>query len=281
MVAKQQDPVVPDWTQLQLQDSWVDSLDFRKLDSWKTILGKRKPVVLPKHIPGRDAIPTYVLQEFHNLPNGNYSNRLTSGYIRGFEVAMLGMVQPVRVWMAEQLAVAGSNALLDIGTTSGKTAETIRRNGMSDAWGVDPSPYLLKHAASRYPKVNFIQATAEDLPFPDQRFDGVSLCFVLHEIPPKFIARALSELHRVMKPGAKLCIAEPSAIQLEPFEYRDVFTLYGWKKIYFRKLANHVHEPFIPAWHKLDKKLVFEKTGFEVTQDLPGMPINRWLLTIT
>ena len=32
---------------------------------------------------GKDTIPAYVLQEFHNLPNGNYSNSLMRGYIAG------------------------------------------------------------------------------------------------------------------------------------------------------------------------------------------------------
>ena len=278
-----QDPPVPDWANMPLPKSWVDRLDFRKLSSWRKMFGRRVPVQLPSELLGRECIPAYALQEFHNLPNGNYSNRLTRGYIKGFDVSMLGRVQPVRQWMAEQLVGAGG-AILDVGTGGGKTAATLAQAGKYDVWGLDPSPYLLKHAATEYPAVKFVQGIAEDLPFPDKRFDAITVCFVFHEIPPKYIAQALQAFSRVLKPGAKVCIAEPSAEQFQPFQWRQwrawqgLFSLKGWLTVYFRLLARHVHEPFVPAWHNLDKQACFEKAGFKVLEERLGMPINCWLL---
>lgn len=261
---------------MKLADTWVDSGGFLRLQTWRSIFARRRPVALPESLPGGASIPKYVLQEFHNLPNGNYSNLLTPGYITGFDFSMLGRVRPVREWMAEQSAASGA-ALLDVGTSSGKTAAAARRRGVTDVWGLDPSPYLLRHAAANNPEVKFVQGVAEDLPFGDCRFDAITVCFVFHEMPPKAIAAALAEFHRVMKPGARACIAEPSPEQLRPFAWSDLLPLRGWARLYFRALAGFVHEPFINAWHKLDKREMFEEAGFGV-EERPGMPIDRWIL---
>ena len=74
------DPVVPDWGQLTLPDAWADKLNFlHPKDIWTILVGifvkHRKHVELPEGMPGAAIIPKYVLQEFHNLPNGNYSKK--------------------------------------------------------------------------------------------------------------------------------------------------------------------------------------------------------------
>src|SRR5690606_25206123 len=88
------DPRVPDWRSLELPDPWPDRLDLRRpRHLWqflRCITGRRQRVQLPDNLPGRDALPKYVLQEFHNLPNGNYSKKVTRGYITGFDRVMLG-----------------------------------------------------------------------------------------------------------------------------------------------------------------------------------------------
>lgn len=271
------DPKVIDWANTELPSSRADKLSFLTLEAWRSVFSARQPVELPEKLLGRELIPNYVLQEFHNLPNGSYSNSLSRGYITGFDLSMLGSMQAVRHWIADELTQSG-DSLLDVGTAGGKVAAAAVERGMTDVWGIDPSPYLLKHAAKDNPKVKFVQGIAEDLPFVDKRFSAAVVCFVFHEIPPKYIATALAELYRVMKPGAKLCIAEPSPEQLKPFHWNNLLPLSGWKKIYFRFLANFVYEPFLPAWHKLDKQKLFVSAGFEVVGELPGMPINRWIL---
>lgn len=50
------------------------------------------------------------------------------------------------------------------------------------------------------------QGDARGLPYPDASFDGAYLVTVLGEIPDQ--AAALRELHRVLRPGARLVIGE-------------------------------------------------------------------------
>jgi SAM-dependent methyltransferase len=54
--------------------------------------------------------------------------------------------------------------------------------------------------------IGFQVADINELPFEDAEFDGVFLCFVLEHLPQ--LMRALDEIKRVLKPGAKVHVFE-------------------------------------------------------------------------
>ncbi len=54
--------------------------------------------------------------------------------------------------------------------------------------------------------VEFVQADAEDLPFPDNHFDCVSIAFGLRNVT--HMDRALASMFRVLKPGGRLLVLE-------------------------------------------------------------------------
>jgi demethylmenaquinone methyltransferase/2-methoxy-6-polyprenyl-1,4-benzoquinol methylase len=54
--------------------------------------------------------------------------------------------------------------------------------------------------------IEYIQADAEKLPFPDNYFDCISIAFGLRNVTDK--AAALRSMYRVLKPGGKLLILE-------------------------------------------------------------------------
>ena len=65
--------------------------------------------------------------------------------------------------------------------------------------------------------INYVQADAEQLPFPDGTFDGVTIGFGLRNVTRK--ERALAAMHRVLKPGGRVVILEfshPVAPGLKP-----------------------------------------------------------------
>ena len=271
-------PQVPDWSALELADTWPDQLDLKTWRGWRELLRalggrKREAVKLPQD-EYFTKLPKYLLQEFHNLPNGNYSRHISRGYITGFDRVMLGRMRGARAWIAQQLA--GGERVLDIGTAGGRTAAALQAAGANQVWGLDPSPYLLKHAAAEYPQINFIPGLAEQLPFADQSLDGISLCFVFHEMPPKYIRQALAECRRVLVPGGRIAIAEPSQAQLQPFAWRELCHKHGWARLYFRLLAKRVYEPFLASWHKLDKPQLLADAGFEAIHSREFMPISGW-----
>jgi ubiquinone/menaquinone biosynthesis C-methylase UbiE len=271
------DPQVPDWINLNLPDTWPDELFASPLKGWRLIartFGKRRRVAVPHDMPGRDLLPKYILQEFHSLPNGNYSKRLTRGYITGFDRLMLGRMTPARTRIAQSLREC--KAVLDVGCGGGRTAGMLKASGIDEVWGMDPSPYLLQHAARAFPNVSFVQGIAENTRFPAARFDGIAACFLLHEMPPAYIERALSEFHRILRPGGLLAICEPSAIQLQlsPWRLLRRDGLLGW---YFWSLARLVHEPFVDAWHRRNATEMLAAAGFEVLDDAQEMPVRHLL----
>jgi ubiquinone/menaquinone biosynthesis C-methylase UbiE len=219
-------------------------------------------------------LPKYLLQEYHHLPNGNYSKRLTKGYITGFDKLMLGTMTQARQCLAQWLRSCRS--VLDVGTAGGRTAAAVLAQGCDDVWGLDPSPYLLQHAARRFPNIRFVQGTAEHTPFVDARFDAVSACFVLHELPPKYVQSAFLEIARILRPDGMLAICEPGAEQLHA-SIADLWRRHGWRGVYFHLLARSVHEPFIHAWHRLDIHAALQQAGFTVLADEEYFP-SRMIL---
>lgn len=275
------DPVPPDWSNIELPATWDDDIRFSNpLDLWRfyrAITGPRKPVSVDTANPLFSHIPKYALQEFHSLPNGNYSSKISRGYITGFDRAMLGIMSRVRTQMAA--FVSDCRAVLDVGTGGGKLAASVRQAGPPDVWGVDVSPYLLKHAAVLNPGIHFIPAAVEKLPFHDERFDAVVASFLFHEIPPRYLHRALEEIARVLRPGGKLVIAEPSEKQLQPVRIESLLRVEGWRHWYFKNLAEKVYEPFLMTWHKLNKPAAFDHAGFELDRQHDQIPITSYYLT--
>jgi ubiquinone/menaquinone biosynthesis C-methylase UbiE len=277
------DPEVPDWSRVHLPDVEADRLCMAGVGGVikliRRALAKPQVINLEAGNPYFANIPKYALQEFHNLPNGNYSNRVSRGYITGFDVSMRGHAQATRQAITQR--VAQCESVLDIGTGGGKLAAEIRAAGPQDVWGIDVSPYLLKHAAADHGQVSYIQAPAEAMPFASARFDAVVACFLFHELPPKYAAQALGECYRVLRPGGRLLIAEPSAKQLKKVRWRSLLSRAGWRHVYFKALARFVYEPFVMAWHKVDKPALFAQAGFSLLEHRDQVPVNFYVLRKT
>lgn len=269
------DPVA-DWAKLELPNAWPDELNWTLPSSLGLIVRKlagksRERVVLPAGIPNADIIPKYVLQEFHNLPNGNYSKRIGRGYANGFDHAMLGTLKQGRKQVAE--ALRGAQNVLDLGCGAGHMAAALRSVGVEHIWGLDPSPYLLQIAAEKYPYVKFIHGVGEHIALPDASLDAVSVCFVFHEIPPRYLKQVLAELQRVIKPGGKIAILEPSKEQMNTTAWQ-LWRKYGWRGVYFKIMAIRVFEPFVDAWHKQDFPALLLAHGFQLAHDHSGCPFR-------
>ncbi|EKO3739892.1 bifunctional demethylmenaquinone methyltransferase/2-methoxy-6-polyprenyl-1,4-benzoquinol methylase UbiE [Vibrio metschnikovii] len=63
--------------------------------------------------------------------------------------------------------------------------------------------------------VHYVQANAEELPFPDNYFDCITISFCLRNVTDK--DQALRSMYRVLKPGGRLLVLEFSKPVLEPF----------------------------------------------------------------
>jgi demethylmenaquinone methyltransferase/2-methoxy-6-polyprenyl-1,4-benzoquinol methylase len=61
-------------------------------------------------------------------------------------------------------------------------------------------------------RIDVVQGNAEDLPFPDRRFDAYTIAFGIRNVPR--IDKALAEAYRVLKPGGRFLCLEFSEVQV-------------------------------------------------------------------
>lgn len=108
--------------------------------------------------------------------------------------------------------------ILDVGCGTGIASGPFAANGFP-VTGVDPSEAMLAKAKERMPAAVFVQGSAEALPFPNERFDLVISAQAFHWVDR---AQALSEAHRVLRPGGAIAIWWKHLMAQDPVkELRD------------------------------------------------------------
>jgi len=143
-------------------------------------------------------------------------------------------------WRAVKLAaVQPESRALDLCCGTGDIALALARAG-AETTGLDFSPQMLEVAESRRQKnsnsqfeirnLKFLQGDAQQLPFPDQSFDIVTVGYGLRNLTSW--ERGLDEMLRVAKPGARLIVLDFG----KPANWL-------WRKMYFAHLRCSV--PFI------------------------------------
>jgi ubiquinone/menaquinone biosynthesis C-methylase UbiE len=128
---------------------------------------------------------------------------------------MIGVVLLVRRGAVSRLVadlaeVGPGDQVLDVGCGPGGAAREAARRGAA-VTGVDPAPVML--AMGRWlsrgrsgRSIQFVIGTAEALPMPDQSVTVAWAISSAHHWAD--VAAGLGELHRVLKPGGRLIIAE-------------------------------------------------------------------------
>ena len=108
-------------------------------------------------------------------------------------------------------------------TNSGSSASSSSRSSPSLVTEVlsQLSPFPTEPMTNDAPKVKFVQAAAESLPFDDETYDVVSSTYMLHEVPLPVRKQFLAHAARVLKPGGTLVIND--SIQLGDRPQRDPY----------------------------------------------------------
>ena len=100
--------------------------------------------------------------------------------------------------LADLAGISGGQRVLDVGCGPGAlTAELVARVGPEAVSAVDPSEPFVDAARARYPAVDVQQASAEQLPFPDQAFDATLAQLVVHFMSDP--AAGVAEMRRVTR----------------------------------------------------------------------------------
>jgi ubiquinone/menaquinone biosynthesis C-methylase UbiE len=102
------------------------------------------------------------------------------------------------------LARGARGRTLDIGCGTGRNLPLLPPGVRAIA--LDPSPDAVRRARERAPRVPFVIARAEALPFRDATFDTVVSGLVFCSVGDP--ARGLAEVRRVLRPGGELRMLE-------------------------------------------------------------------------
>jgi len=106
------------------------------------------------------------------------------------------------------------HAVLDLATGSGDVAfalarglpEAVRITGMDFCQPMLDEAVQKKARSPRYAKIEFQQGDAMALPLPDAAFNALTISFGLRNVADRH--KALSEMHRVLRPGGTLFVLE-------------------------------------------------------------------------
>ena len=107
---------------------------------------------------------------------------------------------PLAPQLADFARVAAGQRVLDVGCGPGAlTTELVRRLRADLVSAVDPSETFVAATRERHPGADVRLASAEQLPFADETFDGVLAQLVVHFMADP--SEGLSEMVRVTRPG--------------------------------------------------------------------------------
>lgn len=131
-----------------------------------------------------------------------------------------------------------SRNVLDLGCGSGDLMWQARKAGLAATWtGVDLRPPAVETAAERLPDVDFVVASADNLPFADAAFDVVVAKVLFSSLPSRPLESAVAdEVGRILKPGGWLVWLDlrydnPSNRAVHAINRRRLSQLFpGWRQ---------------------------------------------------
>lgn len=153
---------------------------------------------LDAHYPTTEAKPAFVNQLF-DAGAQHYDSVVDWGFLRSGSF--------YRRWALQRQGLRPGHRLLDVACGTGLVATAAEKIlGSADAITcLDPSAGMLAVAKTKLP-AHFVLGRAEQLPFPDNSFDFLTMGYALRHVTT--LDEAFSEYRRVLKPGGKLLILE-------------------------------------------------------------------------
>ena len=197
---------------------------------------------------------------------------LGPSYDRYARLLSFGQDPRWRRFLVSRLPVGPDDVVLDVACGTGAVAlELVRQRGCSVV-GIDQSPEMLAEARRRVTgRVRLVEAPAQELPFDDASFDGLTAAYLLRYLDD--LPAGLAELARVLRPGATAALLDfgvpPAALPRYAWNlYVDVGLPLlggaispGWRDV-GRFLGRSIRE-FHERWPPPRLLGAFSEAGFE------------------
>ena len=168
-----------------------------------------------------------------------------------------------RRFLVSRLPVGPGDTVIDVACGTGAVAlELVRRTGCSVV-GVDQSPEMLAEARTRIAgdRITFVEASAQELPFDDASFDGLTAAYLLRYLDD--LPAGLAELARVLRPGATAALLDFGVPPAPPA--RQAWNLYvdAGLPLLGRAVS--------PGWHEVGRFLGESIRRFHAQWPLPRL----------
>jgi ubiquinone/menaquinone biosynthesis C-methylase UbiE len=219
-------------------------------------------------------VPSYVKKvDFHCMPGG-YTTELMQddiGAAANYDIGIFattagglgcfndGAGLAIADWVRRRYPNFKPKRVLDMGTGPGHTITALAKEFPETEFvSIDVAAPMLRFAHARAKSmgvnnINFMQANAESVPFPDASFDIVFTSIFLHETSNSAIRKIFAETYRLLAPsGISFHLEQPQYADMPPFEafMRD------WDAFYN-------NEPFWTRMHELDIDQLMADAGFD------------------
>jgi demethylmenaquinone methyltransferase/2-methoxy-6-polyprenyl-1,4-benzoquinol methylase len=138
-----------------------------------------------------------------------------------------------RIWKKFALLMSGVRKGMKVLDVAGGSGDLSRQfleqvGSTGEVWLTDINPAMLQVGRDRLLNQGYITpvalCNAEQLPYPDDYFDIVTVSFGLRNMTHK--DRALAEMRRVIKPGGKVMVLEFSTIWQPLSKLYDAYSLH-------------------------------------------------------
>jgi SAM-dependent methyltransferase len=136
---------------------------------------------------------------------------------------------------------------LDVGSGTGNYTLAMHRAGV-EIYGLEFSPIMLEPAKRKAPAIAWLNARAEEIPFAPDSFDGATCTFVHHHMSDPLVA--FKEVHRVLKPRARLVVLNCTADQMRGY----------WLFEYFPKAMEKALAPY----ERFEPVDLLDRAGFKI-----------------
>lgn len=131
--------------------------------------------------------------------------------IYDYTCSIIGLGKGFRQQVLKSVEIKSGQTILDVGCGTGVFLEVLKQKYPNvKAVGVDPDKKALKIACKRLADegIELKESFAESLPLGDQSVDIVFSSLAFHHMPSVIKQKAIQEIHRVLRPGGKVVIAD-------------------------------------------------------------------------